>query len=391
MKPLLFIACCTLFNTATAQWQYGKTITIDKPVYLDLYITGGNILINAPVHGDLVVAGGTITVNDTVTNDILLAGGEIIFNGYVGDDIRCAAGKLQLYKSVAGDVVVTGGSILIHPGVVTGNVITAGGDVTLNGTIIGMLKSTSGNLVLNGDVMRSIDCRGANITINGKVHGTAILGATEKITIGNNAFFSGQVRYWAPNDVDFKQSAAASHLVYDPSVRVNYARWYYLGFTSLVALLWYSGMVLVLIMLIQYLFSATFKKAGDAVFRKPLPSLGWGALFFIGIPLAVALSLITIVGVPIGIMLLAAYIILILLSSIITAVVLVNWLNNRTGNNWKYWRMVFAGFVLFIVFKIISLTPFFGWLIAAVLVCIAFGSVLINIKWRKQPVNSVVK
>ena len=86
-----FIILCLLFAAvspvAAFQIQYGRTVTINQPVFEDLYVTGGTVIVNAPIHGDLIVAGGTITVNDTVISDILVTGGRVTFNGYVGSDL----------------------------------------------------------------------------------------------------------------------------------------------------------------------------------------------------------------------------------------------------------------------------------------------------------------
>jgi hypothetical protein len=38
----------TAFFAVQAQFRYGRTVTIDKPVYEDLYITGGNVIIKHP-------------------------------------------------------------------------------------------------------------------------------------------------------------------------------------------------------------------------------------------------------------------------------------------------------------------------------------------------------
>lgn len=87
----LFLVACLLWIQAlplSAQFQFNKTVTINAPVYEDLYIAGGNVIINAPVHGDLIAAGCKIQINDTVTNDILVAGGTVTFNGFAGDRNR---------------------------------------------------------------------------------------------------------------------------------------------------------------------------------------------------------------------------------------------------------------------------------------------------------------
>lgn len=141
-----------------------------------------------------------------------------------------------------------------------------------------------------------------------------------------------------------------------------------------------------MIMIVQYLFSATMKRAGQTAYDRALKSLGYGLLYLIGVPIAVVVACITIIGVPIGIILLFSYVVLVLLGTVITAVVAANWLNSRSNTNWRYWRMVFVALGIFIIFKILSLTPFLGWFIMGVLICIAFGSIIQNVNWRRRPV-----
>jgi hypothetical protein len=377
-----------MYSVQATRIEWGKNPVINKPVYEDLYIAGGDIIINAPVYGDLIIAGGTITINDTVYNDILVAGGTVSFNGYAGDDIRCAGGKLNILKNVAGDVVATGGTIVIDKGATIGSLISAGGEVTLDGSVTGMVKNASGKLLLNGNVMKDIDCRGGNITINGTIHGHSVIAASDEIIIGDAAGFGNGVRYWVPGRrIDFKQSVKGGQVVYDPSLRMDSKQWYYLGFASFLGLLWYVGMALLMIMIVQYLFSATMKKAGQTAFDKALKSLGYGLLFLIAVPIAAVVAFITIIGVPIGIILLFSYVVLALLGTVIISVVAANWLNNRSNTNWRYWRMVFVALGIFIVFKILSGIPYLGWFIMGLLVCIAFGAILQNVNWRQRTVR----
>lgn len=378
------IICIQAFPVA-AQFRFNRTVTIDKPVYEDLYIAGGNVIVNAPVHGDLVAAGGTVQINDTVTNDILMAGGNVIFNGYAGDDIRCAGGDIKLLKNVSGDVVVTGGSVSIAAGSSIGNLMASGGEVVIDGNVTGFIKSMTGRLVLNGIAMKDIDCRGGTIIINGEVQGTAIIAATDEIIIGANAAFDNKVRYWSPGKTDFGSSVNNGTAVYDSSLRVNYDRWYYLGFASVLGLLWYIAMVFLVIAVVQYLFSATMKKAGTIAYDSALKSLGFGILFWIGVPVAAAILLISMIGFPLGLILIMGYVMLLLLASAIAAVVIANWLNTRSLANWSYWRMVLAALGIFVVLKILLATPFLGWLLLLVIVCISFGAILLSINWRKKP------
>ncbi len=386
-KIFLLIAMVGNFITASAfRIEYGNNIIISQPVYEDLYVAGGSITINAPVHGDLIIAGGTIIINDTVTNDILLTGGTATFNGFVGDDIRCAGGKIRISKNVAGDVVVTGGAVIIDKGITIGGLLASGGNITVDGNVNGEIRGAFGDLFLNGNITKDIDCRGRRITVNGNIGGKSVLSA-RYIVIGNNAAFNSDVRYWnKQGSVDFKQSLKNGKAIYDPSLRIRSGEWYYLGAATILSLLWYLGMALLMILIIQYLFSATIKKAADTVFNSTLKSLGFGFLFFIAVPVAAVVAFITIIGVPAGLLLVFSYIALILLATVITSLVAANWFNNHNNYKWNYWRMVFVSFGIFIVLKLVSLSPFVGWLIMILLVCISFGSILINVNWRKKQV-----
>jgi hypothetical protein len=386
MKKILFLMAMTaIFVPAHAyRIEYGNNINITQPVFEDLYVAGGNITINATIHGDLIIAGGTIIINDTITNDILLAGGNVTFNGFVGDDIRCAGGNIHISKNVTGDVVIAGGEVTIDKGVMVGGLITAGGNIIIDGDVNGEVRGGVGNLILNGNVAKDIDCRGGKITVNGTVSGKSILAARD-IVIGNNAAFNGDVRYWnKTGTVDFKQSLKNGKATYDPSLRIKSGRWYYMGSATILGLLWYLGMALVMILIIQYLFSATMKKAADTFFNSTLKSLGLGFLYFIVVPVAAIVAIVTIIGLPVGLLLLFGYVVLILLAISITSVVMANWFNNRNNYKWNFWRMAFAAFGIFIVLRLTSMIPFAGWLILIVTVCIAFGSILLNVNWKKK-------
>ncbi len=364
--------------------EYGDNVTISQAVYEDLYIAGGTVTINATVHGDLVIAGGTVVINDTVTNDILAAGGNITFNGFVGDDIRCAGGNVHIYKSVSGDVVVTGGTVIIHTGATAGGLIASGGNITVDGNIDGEARSGAGTLFLNGNISKGIDCRGGSISINGIINGFSVLSA-ENIIIGSRAKFYKDVRYYNKSGaLDFKNSLINSEANYDASLQMQSAKWYFLGAATLWGILWYLGMVLVMIFMVEYLFPFAMEKAGGIVAGSSLKSFGIGLLFFIAIPVAVVIALVSLVGVPVGLLLLLGYIILAILSTVITSVVAANWYNWRSGQNWNRHRLAWASFGFFVLIKLLSSIPFFGWLLPGLLVCIAFGSIIQQFNWRKK-------
>jgi hypothetical protein len=386
MKKIFFlIAMCSQFIYASAyRIEYGNNVTITIPVYEDVYVAGGTVTISVPIHGDLIIAGGTIIINDSVTNDILLTGGNVTFNGFVGDDIRCAGGNIRISKNVVGDVVVAGGTVIVDKGVTIGGLITAGGNITLDGNVNGELRGAFGELILNGAVLKNMDCRGGEITVNGSIGGTSVIAANE-INIGNNAAFNNDVRYWnKKGSLDFKQSLKNGKATYDASMRMQRGEWFYLGAATIVGLLWYLGMALLMIMIVQYLFCNTMKDAAIIVYNQSLKSLGFGFLFFIVVPVTAVIAFVTVIGVPVGLILMFGYIALILLASIITSLIIAHWFNNRNNYNWKYWKLVVVAFGIFVLLKLISTTPFVGWLIISLTTCMAFGGILLNINWKRK-------
>ncbi|MBX9781706.1 MAG: hypothetical protein K2X48_00295 [Chitinophagaceae bacterium] len=388
---LMSLIACLFLQAQALRIEYGNNVTITSPVYEDLYIAGGTVTVNAVIHGDLIVAGGTVIINDSVMNDILLAGGNVTLNGFAGDDVRCAGGNIKITKNIAGDLVITGGTVILDKGVSIGSLLVSGGDVTIDGTVTGELKGAVGKLVLNGTVAKDMDCRGGTITVNGSVTGKSVL-AAGKIIIGNNASFNNDVRYWnKKRAVDFKQSLKNGKAIYDSSLKIQTGEWFYLGGATVLFLLWYLGMALLMILLVQYLFSATMKKAADTVFTDTAKSLGYGFLYFIGVPVLILVALVTVIGVPVGILLLTGYIFSLLLATVIAAVTASNWVNNRNKYQWSYWKLVFAAFGLFVLLKLVSLLPFAGSVILFVVGCICFGAILLTAKtnFRKEKQTQV--
>lgn len=366
--------------------QSGEKVTISQPVYEDVYLAGGTVVINAPIHGDLIVTGGTITINDSVYQDLITVGGTVTVNGYVGDDIRCAGGSISLSKNTAGDVVVMGGEITLDENTtVFGNALISGGVAKLNGTVKGEVKAQTGEFELNGQVENNLDCRAGKININGIVTGKSVL-AANSITLGTRAAFEDDVRYWNKHEsLEFGESIKKGKATFDPELKIQSGHWALLGFASVLMLIWYLGTALLMIFLIQWLFGPTLKRAAEKALQESLKSIGFGAVFWIGIPIAIIITFISLIGVPVGLILLLTYIIFIILATCITAIVAAHWINNvYYASSWSTAKLVGIGFLIFIVLKMASLTPVVGPLIMLLLACLAFGSLLLTVRWKRN-------
>jgi hypothetical protein len=391
MKKILMVLLVFFIagNANGTRILYGSNVVITRPVYEDLYIAAGSVTINAPVYGDLIVAGGQVFLNDLIRNDVLVAGGQIHINGDVGDDVRCAGGEVNIQKNIGGDLIVTGGKVTVEkPATVMGSLFSSSGEVIVDGTINGDAKTAAGTFILNGLVAGAVESRSSTINVNGQVNGPAVL-AANTLNVGDHAAFSNNVRYYnGKGKIDFGTSLKGVTATYDSALRVESAKWYFLGSTSVYGLLWFLTVILAVIMTIEHFFKNTFSKASDTVFTSTLKSLGTGVLFFLSVPVAIVVTFVTIIGIPISVLLLILYAMVIMLAITITSVVTAHWFNNRLNYKWNYWRLVGASFGVFILIKLFSLVTLYGPPIAIILVLLAFGSIILNINPKAGRIRS---
>ncbi|HTI92397.1 MAG TPA: hypothetical protein VL727_17505 [Puia sp.] len=389
MKKYLFLTFCLLMAVGKGSALVvtaGNTVVIDHVVYEDVYISGGTVRIEAPVHGSLIVAGGTVTVKDTIFNDILVVGGNLAFYGYVGGTLRCAGGRLKVASNVSHDLAAAGGTLMLGKrDTVGGDLLATGGDLVIDGVVNGNTRVRAGSFVLNGVAVGSLECRARNIEIRGRVDGMSELAATGEIVIDDMAHMDREIRYWSPDRrVTTGRTTRKEQLVFDPALEIKGSRWYYSGSETLSGLLLYLGMALVMIFVLQYLFSSVFRKAGETVFSRPGMSFGFGIVYVVGVPAVAIVCFLSLVGIPLGLILLLGYIGTLLFSGVITALVSAYWLNGRMGTNWRPVHLGFVALGLLILIRLISAIPLLGIFLFCIMVSMAFGALLQNIRWRKK-------
>ncbi|MCP9753146.1 FapA family protein [Ferruginibacter sp. HRS2-29] len=384
-KMILLILLVPLSVSAIAGNLFvGNNVTISSPVHDNLYITGGTVTINAPVWGDVVVAGGNVFFNDSVMHDILVAGGNVTIAGIVKEDVRFAGGSLNITGRVAGDVLFTGGKLWIGKNAVVKNLISSGGQVHINGTVTGSVTALAGNVEMNGSVGDSIYCKAASILINGGIKGHSALSA-DMLMFGPHALFYGDVRYWSnkarPN---FSGILINARAVEDPSLKFFPEKWYYLGAASLLGVAWYLASAFVMILLLQFLFSKTMRRAAGTLADQPVLAFKYGLLFIVLVPIISLVSMITFAGIIPALFLLAIFMLVSLAALYITAVAGANYIRLRFPGDWSNAKLVMTAFVLWIGLRLLTMVPYAGIVFILLLSAAAFGSILYHLPgWRR--------
>ena len=377
-----WLALLLTFPVIAQRRESGENIRITQAVHEDIYVFSGTINIEAPVYGDIWCAGGTVTIGDTVSGDIVIAGGNVFLRGTVLDDVRAAGGTLTISGNISGDLLVAGGTITVDPDVVIGgSVAVSGGTVTYGGTTRGNFKSASSTLAMNGTVEKEFQFNGGDLRLNGAVAGAAVL-AGKNIEIGEKAALSGPVRYWTEHgEISFGNALQnGATATFDSSLRTHFERpdAKFLGFASVMAVLWYLIAAFTVIWLTQWFFSRSFRTAAGTAATDPMRSMGYGFLYFAAVPVAIVILFVTVVGIPVGVIALLFYILLLALANIITALVGAHWIDQRKTYNWRPIQLVFAALGLLIVLHVLGSIPFLGWIIKIAAVFIAFGALLYN-------------
>lgn len=156
LAGLLVLA--TLPGVAAADTRVGGSVVVDSTVRSDVTAAGGTVVVasGATIHGDLTAYAGRVVVEEgaTVTGKLRAYGGTVVVRGTVGDNALAYGGRVTVADTgvVQGTLGAIGGSATID-GTVRGDV-TAVGRVTL-----GPQATVTGSVVYEG----TLDDRGATV------------------------------------------------------------------------------------------------------------------------------------------------------------------------------------------------------------------------------------
>ena len=316
----------------------------------DLYAAGVAVSISGNVEGDLIAAGATVTLNGEVTEDAVLAGDSIQVHGAVGDDVRFAGREVIIADRVGGDVIIFGDVLRIL------STATIEGDLVYFGRVLEMAGEVKGTIKGNAETIR----------IDGTVGGDVSVTALEPLTLGERANIEGGVTYTSyeeliraqgsvvVGEVEQRDPVSAGGAALETSVLPLFG----LLFTSLVYLLLFRSQV-------------------ERLIAHITPTFGYqgliGLAVLVATPVAALLLIATLIGMPIGLLILFAYITL-LFASWSLAGIFVGALLSRliTKEYTVSWLWVIVGTF---VFFLLGLVPVVGWVLALFALLVMLGGI----------------
>lgn len=316
---------------------------------------------------------------------IYVAKDQIIF-----DNFFAAGEKVHIAGRIMGDLIVFGGEVIIT-GQIDGNIITFGGDVKLSGKAQNIFAS-GGTVLVNGIVKRDLLIGGGEIYItkNSRVGRDAYIGGgsanvagkiyrnlrvgTGTLVISPNALVKGEIDYSSRYSNVSNKAKILGKVSYHPMP--DYQEQAQKVFAGIVLTREIVGVITILLLgiLAIFFFPHQVKLIRVAMQRDFWKNFGIGILSIILIPIVVILLFVTLVGFPLGVLLLVAYIFGIYFTTIFASIYIGHWIFKKMGkpNIHNVWSLI----VGYIVFKVITWVPLIGWLFGLIVFFWAFGTLV---------------
>ena len=324
----------------------------------DLYVAESAYLLEAgeTVSENLYVIAGDITIQGDVEGDLYLLGSNITVSGGVGSDLY----------AMGGDVIIDG--------TVSGETYILGGDVELSGAFGDTLHAAGGKMELSGTFDREVKCGGGVVRLSGTFADNAdIQGGT--IYLLSGTVIEGDFAYSTKNlerAEDVTINGAVTEIP-EAEWEAGGAGWGVIAFIGLAGLIGYFivGMAL-------YGFFPNFTKGVvDRTFSQLAQNLGWGLLVFLLTPLAVLVLLITVVGVPLGILVGVFYCVGIFIGEIIVSAALGGLVFSLFKKpDAAFWLKLLLGLIILFIITII---PIVNIIAALIIWILGLGSLVLSI------------
>jgi hypothetical protein len=334
----------SLFLTA-AVYPTGENVTLGN-IDENAYVSGERIDIIGEMQHDLIAAAATITIDNVVGDDVTAAAKNITINAPVGGDVRVAGKTVTASAPIGGDAISAAKTTRFHAPV-GGDLVAFADTVEVHDNVTGDLTIRAGHLFLNGTVAGNADIKTDTMTFgsDGRIEGDATI--TENVQL-NQARIGGALTLAAVTGA-----------------------W--------LAILLGAAFTYVALLALGALIVAFFKERVVTLVHRARSdwanNLGFGIAAFVAAPIVAVLCLLTVVGIPIAIMIGAAYTVFLVVAWLMTGFFVGNEIIpfDTTSRFGRVFGSFAVGSFLYVA---ISFIPFIGWAAHLVVLAIVLGALV---------------
>ncbi len=363
MQIVKSILIATLFLFAQA-WGEDTAIEPSNVVILlagsvhngDYFAMGDSVEISGTVNGDVYVAASQIIIDGVVNGDVLAVGGSVDISGTVSHNIRILAGQVTLSGRVGHNATLIGGNIqFVSSGQIKGNAVSVAGNVDLASSIGSDATMLASNLRISSTVGNNVHAFVGQMRLTSRAH----IG-------GNLEYSSNQIAWIEP------QAKVNGKITHHPSfIQEIFAgrlmQAFMIGSRVATVLMNFLYTLFIGWILIR-LYPKNLEMAIAAMTHRPWKAFVYGILLLVLLPLASLVLLMTILGTPFALTLLALNVISFYTAKVFSILWASNILFKRIGLKPNKLPTFCIGLVLYFL---IAAIPFFGTIFA--FACMVFG------------------
>ncbi|GKS60193.1 hypothetical protein YTPLAS18_37200 [Nitrospira sp.] len=325
-------------------FAFGPHVEISGTVNGDVYAAGGDVLVDGTVNGDVIVAGAQVTISGTVSQDARVAGGQVTIGGTVGRNLTVGAGTVRLSEGA-----------VIHD-----NALIGAGEVRLAGSVGQDARIGAGHVIVSNAIGHDLSVAAGDVRL------------TSKATVG------GVLRYWDDTAPSIDEGATVrGGVARRPLPELFKTERIERGVTMMRVLVAAANFVstLLLGLLLTWIYPVFTFNAGDTIRRRPGAALGVGGIALVAGPFVIGLSLMTVLGIPLGVVLAALYLATLYLARIFAMVwlglVLLQWVSGVPAVTWAF----ITGLL---TYTILSVIPLVGPLVTLLSLLLGLGALAVT-------------
>ncbi|MCV2370943.1 bactofilin family protein [Roseateles oligotrophus] len=382
-------------NTEAAPAPRVKTIAEPSR---NVYMSGSSVHPGSPVEGDFLALGGRIVLDQEIKGDVMAMGGSIDVRAPVGDDVRLLAGDVRIETSIGGELNVSAGNIQLTKAAHVRQLAKLnGGKVLIEGRIDGPLRVNAQEIILNAEVNGDTSLNAKTIELGplAKLAGSLDYSAPQELSRAAGATIAGAVTREQAGDGqrngrDRRLDKRSGDADWERNGEHNWERhmdwrgpsWMAHIFAFLALLACAAVLLLVFPGFSSRAAAAVGDSAGLAL------AIGFGSL--VGLPILALLLCITILGIPLGLTLLALYPV-VLLTGYLVGVLFLAWrakqqlfpaLSDRPEQAFAMSIALFSAALLLVM--LVSHLPFVGGLALFIITVLGAGACVLELYRSRQ-------
>ncbi|MCI5052410.1 MAG: polymer-forming cytoskeletal protein [Simkaniaceae bacterium] len=331
----------------------------------DYFARGSTVEISGHIKGDLFVLASQAFVDGTVDGSILFVGGELSHSGYVGQNIRGAGGHVVISGDVGGSVSVVAGSLDLSPkALIKGNVVGMTGTADFASRI-------NGNIRISSSFLRLSDGVGGFVTAN-----------VGQLRITSKANVKGPITYWSTNDAHIDSNAKLTGgIKHEDSIFSNVTRKSFIkklstGSKLATILMNFFYSLVVGLVLLRY-YRNRVDTSYEVLTKGPVRAFLTGVMIAILLPLISLFFLMTIVGAPFALTLIAVNVIGFYMAKVISIL----WITRLSTQRFRIHRFEKLNFFFaLIIYFILVRIPYVGLAISIVATLLGVGAAILKNK-----------